>query len=233
MKKILFIIVLVLIITIVSTFVAFNINAGKRHDIVSPEGNISSTEEEILSSLKASAKLLRKDKQEVVASVDGVEITAHTLNLYRTLNAFSKHGIDFTEYELINQILKNTVIENFMIEEVGFIYEENLDEVLIAQYDLEADKLYSAAAGLTILEYNEMNYLSQKSMSYNSEFYEYAFANIGTRDGAFKDPQYDEYYESYQKAIEEGNVDKGAEILMEIYDFYVQQLIENADIKIY
>ncbi len=229
MKRKAVVTIIILIIATLTAILVVSINAGKRYDIVSPEGDVVIKEEDVLSSLKSSAKLLRKDKQEVVASVDGIEITAHTLNLYRTSKSLSDRGIEFTEKDLIMQIAENLIIEKIVLEETGYSY----DNKLPVEPDSDEDKVYAEAAGLSVSEYNEMHYIVDKYIKVTSRFTGHVFTNIDAREGAFKDPQYDEYYESYQKAIEEGNVNRGTEILMEIYDFYVQQLIKNADIKIY
>jgi len=232
MNKKLLITIFILIITVLVAVLLVSINAGKRYDIVSPEGDVVIKEEDVISSLKASAKLLRKDKQEVVATVDGIEITAHTLNLYRTSKALSDRGTEYSEEELIDQIAKNLAIEKVVLNETGFTYEEP-DDIESLKGDEETDKVYADAAGLTVSEYYEMRSLNKKNNTLTLKFDGYICAKIASREYVFKDTLYDKYYESYQKAIDDSDLNKASTVLMEIYDFYVQQLIENADIKIY
>ena len=232
MKRKAVVTIFILIIVTLAIIPVVSINAGKRYDIVSPEGDAVIKEEDIVSSLKASAKLLRKDKQETVASIDGVKITAHLLNLYRTSKALSDRGTEYCEEELINQIAKDLAIEKVVLDETGFTYEKS-DDTANIKGDAETDKIYAEAAGLTVSEYYEMRLLNKRNNTITLQFDKYICEKISSREYVFKDSLYDGYYKSFQNAIDSSDLSKATTVLMEIYDFYVGQLVEKADIKIY
>jgi ribokinase len=129
-----------------------------------------------------------------------------------------------------------TKISLFLLNEVegkqmtGY---EEPDDIESLKGDEETDKVYADAAGLTVSEYYEMRSLNKKNNTLTLKFDGYICAKIASREYVFKDTLYDKYYESYQKAIDDSDLSKASTVLMEIYDFYVRQLIENADIKIY
>lgn len=250
-KKILIISILVLllvlllavIVSLTLTIVSMNDKDEYSFTVTDENGETAViSSEDIKSSLLESQKLLRDDDETVIATVNGKDITAYELNLKRTAKAFSVDGKEYTEKELLDCIVEDRIIADFVSGQDVITEESEISDIIVSEDVSEITEkldMFVSASGLTSSELRDM---SNKNDERINTYKTYIFSIselLANGEMPIEDERVEDLWSEFLKLttseenLENADWDAINECWLEIKDIFTQKLIDEADIVIY
>lgn len=246
-KKVLFILitiaVIILIASITITVIVMNDEQDKTYTFTNENGETAViSSEDIKSSLLESQKLLRVDDETVIATVNGKDITAYELNLKRTAKAFSVDGKEYTEKELLDCIVEDRIIADFVSGQDVITEESEISDIIVSEDVSEITEkldMFVSASGLTSSELQDM---SNKNDERINTYKTYIFSIselLANGEMPIEDERVEDLWSEFLKLTtseensENADWDAINECWLEIKDIFTQKLIDEADIVIY
>ncbi len=228
--------VIIMIVLIAVTVIATN-DTDKTYTFTDENGEtVVVSEREIKNKLTKAKQLLRKDRETVVAVVNGKEINAGDLNNVRVSIALSGSDYVSTEKELLDIVIKDYVIEDY-VSENGYVYEEENKDVSSSEKADDSQKFISAS-GLSESEYEEIRLRSRKKNKIYSQYSKQVVGPLLSGEIKLDNERATELQTEYQKQIEIGDPEKMDWDLInacssELVDIFTQHLVDEADVVIY
>ncbi len=241
-------ILLILIACVIVALVTFKSDAEKFYESIDLDKTLTVPDvdgedktfsyRDIKENLEEARRYLRKDKNTVVALVNGKEITAKQLNYYCIFNSIFKSGAKLAEKEMLELIIESLVIEDFVLEK-GYVYEKTISEDLEDEYT----KLIIYASGMSENEYIEMEGMMHKETMIYSKYLGFV-SDVIVDDLAFdgvkiEDEELEKAYEEYKEVVsqiepdDEDGLESVSSAFREFVDAFTKNLVDEADVVIY
>lgn len=236
------ILLLMAIILVVAAVITVGVSATTGRDKLKYEGvdekgtPVIIGEDEIKTSLTSSKENLREDTQTVLATVNGKEITVYDLNITRTIQAFDNLEKEFTEKELLDIIIKDSVVYEYTSEN-GYVYKSDSEEAEFSGPSSEYD-IYGASSGLDEKAYADMEYMVDKKLKTYSEYLDLIMDPILDGELGVAYEEYKKLYDEYKNLTETDSMqeidwDEVNACTNELVELFTQHLVDEADVVIY
>lgn len=240
-KKILIVFILIAVIVIVASITVIAMNdSDKIYTYTNENGEtVAISENERKNILIKTKLLLRKDDKTVVAVVNEKEISAVDLNTVRMSIALSGSDYISTEKELLDVVIRDYVIEDY-VSKNGYVYEEEKTESEALSSSEKVDDLqeYITSSGLTKAEYEELKLRNRKKNIIYSQYLKQIMGPLLSGEIKLDNEKAIELQAKYQMQIETGNPEQMDwdvinECSLGLVELFTQHLIDEADMVIY
>lgn len=231
--------VIVIIALITVGVIAMN-DTDKTYTVTDINGEtVVVSEKEIKNKLTKAKQLLRKDGETVVAVVNGKEINAGDLNRVRVSIALSGSDYVSTEKELLDIVINDYVIEDY-VSEKGYVYEEKKaeSEDLRSSEIVDDSQKFIPISGLSEAEYKELEDQTYKKTVIYSQYLKQVMGPLLLGEIKLDNERAAKLQAEYQNQIETGDPEKMDwdvinECSLEIVELFTQHLVDEADVVIY